>query len=439
VNGIALIIKLKINRIFAEECLRIYILPLLLIASIFHKTYLSSWIPVNVFQRVSIGDFCVLVIAIVYAVFARKRLVKLVLQNPKTTIIGWLFILLSLIVLLVHHDLNKHSLILLFSCALFFLLILIFIDSELKSRTLTLVACYLIFINIIGLLEYLHPDLIDGFLFSIRTQDVLVINRYERISSVMTNPNPFGVFNALMFIIIISIQYGYKKLMNIYLFICVLSFCILGVILSGSNNALMLLSAGLALAFFMILARNKRNLKWLLVSFFLIAAVVVFSMKMSPSFSTSIGRVFPVANKIYNGQHIELNDFFPNKYFSDRDIIWKEGFYQFKESPVLGIGANQFLVKNRIAPNEYNMHNIFGEILVNHGIIGFALFSVLLLIWFTNIRSFWQAAIALATVFSHMIDCFITYNLPWIIIVAWIIALTTRDFKKSNGVMMSTR
>jgi len=240
-----------------------------------------------------------------------------------------------------------------------------------------------------------------------------------------------------MFTVFLCIQYGFKKFLNIYLFIFSLILCVLGVILSGSNNALMTMLIGTLMFAVILAARNFRNLKWLALVLVIMVLVFIAALKISPSFSSSIGRVFPAANKIYCGERIEFKDIIPNRYLSDRDRIWKEGAELFMKSPVTGIGANQYLAKNRIEPDKFNMHNIFGEILVNHGIAGFVLFLILMAGWFIRIKSSWQAVIAVTAVLSHMIDCFITYNLPWIILVAWIIALTTTDFKNSGN--MATR
>jgi hypothetical protein len=72
------------------------------------------------------------------------------------------------------------------------------------------------------------------------------------------------------------------------------------------------------------------------------------------------------------------------------------------------------------------MHNIFGDVLVNHGVVGFSLFIALLAIWFKKAKGAWQAGLIATLLVSHLFDCFAPYSMMWLVFVAWLVALTTR-------------
>ncbi len=96
--------------------------------------------------------------------------------------------------------------------------------------------------------------------------------------------------------------------------------------------------------------------------------------------STSWDRLSTVPNEFAQGT------------FTGRTVIWKAGWEIFRDHPLLGIGANAFrLVVSRILaepirldqtvlPSAPPAHNTFLSVLVEQGVIGFALFCALLVI-----------------------------------------------------------
>jgi len=107
--------------------------------------------------------------------------------------------------------------------------------------------------------------------------------------------------------------------------------------------------------------------------------------------------------------------------------IWQNGWELFLEKPIFGIGASQFIMRNHHSGGRtIHMHNIFGDILVNHGIVGFVLFMALIAAWFKNAKGDWQVYLIVTLFVSHMFDCFAPYNTIWLIFTPWLVALTTR-------------
>jgi O-antigen ligase len=111
----------------------------------------------------------------------------------------------------------------------------------------------------------------------------------------------------------------------------------------------------------------------------------------------------------------------------DRLVIWENGWELFMEEPIFGIGASQFIMRNsHPGGRTIHMHNIFGDVLVNHGVVGFSLFIALLAIWFKKAKGAWQAGLIATLLVSHLFDCFAPYSMMWLVFVAWLVALTTR-------------
>ena len=58
-----------------------------------------------------------------------------------------------------------------------------------------------------------------------------------------------------------------------------------------------------------------------------------------------------------------------------RFAIWVDGIRLFQENPVLGIGGGAFL---EVSPFKTSVHSVYLSILVELGVIGFALFVIIL-------------------------------------------------------------
>lgn len=65
--------------------------------------------------------------------------------------------------------------------------------------------------------------------------------------------------------------------------------------------------------------------------------------------------------------------------WSSRKLIWSFGWELFRERPILGVGAGNFAVAAQQMGPPLGAHNTFLSVLVEEGLIGFALFLLLLL------------------------------------------------------------
>jgi len=396
------------------------------ILSEINYTILSGRIPL----KISVGDIAIVFLASLYVCIARVRIYNMVRRNLVYFMVGILFIVLGLMPSLMGNDLWLISIKFCVKiCLLFFLLAYIYQDSYLTNGVLVAVCSIITLINLIGIAEFFVPERMEAFFLLFSGPENLVRQKYSHIGSILINPNIFGAMNALIIVVMINLRYGGRRYINGYLNGITLIGCVCCVILSGSMNAALTLFLGIVISVWALAKEShaafRRTIFWGVV----FAILILGGIKVNSTFATIIGGDFPLATKIKYNQPITLRDNIPTVNLHQRDVIWKEGLRQFVEHPFLGIGAKQFSYQKRsILPN-LHMHNIFGEVLVNQGLVGALLLGTLLVGWFRHARFAWQVGIILTTLLSHQLDCFVTHNILWVILVPWLIMITTRDVR----------
>ncbi|MEA3223037.1 MAG: O-antigen ligase family protein, partial [Thermodesulfobacteriota bacterium] len=281
----------------------------------------------------------------------------------------------------------------------------------------------------IGILEYLyyHRAFMDSFLLLFRIKESVKGSGYL-VSSLFTNSNPYGVFNALFIVTTMSIWLSHRNILNKYLFVIGLVFGSIGVFFSGSRNAMVILIIGLTILVVYSLKRN-RAMKWMGVCLLILVCIFLFSARYNRYFSNKLGQVIPAIAKLHDDKAVCPGDFKINRNFSgltDRLDIWRTGLQRFREKPVFGwgISASRYWLGFSVP---YSMHNFYLEILVTNGIVGFALIMALIAIWLSRLRAGWCWAPAIVLLVSGMFDTFFDLCSAWLVFVAWIVAVTTKD------------
>jgi len=386
-------------------------------------TIISGRVPL----KLSVGDFAIAFLVFLYTFIVRKKIYYAIRGNSSLFMLGLLFITLSLVTSILYNDLWLVSIKFCIKiCLLFSVLVYMYQVSIVTKNTLAALCFIVIFLNIIGLVEFFAPERLKGFLLLLKDQENLVMLKHTRVGSLLINPNIFGVFNAMIILVIMHLCYGGRVYINNYLYGSTLLCSAVGVILSGSMNAGLTLFIGIIILLYVTASENKVAFKKILLGCVVLSMLVFGAIKHNGSFASSVGRDFPFATKVYTKQPINITDLIPTFHSHERVVIWKEGFQQFKEHPIFGVGANQFVFRNRVMPG-FHMHNIFGEILVNHGLTGFSIFIVLIGIWFLHAKSLWQVGLVITILISHMLDCFVTHSIVWVIFVPWLIVITTKN------------
>lgn len=406
--------------------LREYILLLLIIAGILSNinyTIISGRIPL----KLSIGDVAIVFLVFLYIFMARIKIYSIIRANNVYFILGLLFIVLSLVTSTICNDLWLVSIKFCIKiCLLFFILIYIYHISCLTKKSLDALYLIVIILNILGVVEFFAPEIFNRIFYLFIDQKHAVTLEYSRVGSLLINPNIFGVFNALIIIIMINLRYGGRFCTNGYLYGSTLLCSALGVILSGSMNAVLTLFLGTIIILYVIAEENRGSFQKILLWCVILLLMIFGAIKYNGTFALSVSRDFPIAFKIYDKQPISLRDLIPTYSSHERGIIWEEGLRLLREHPIFGIGANQFAFRNKFMPN-YSMHNIFGEIMVNHGIAGLSIFIMLIGIWFLHTKYLWQVGLVVTILISHMLDCFVTHSIVWVIFVPWLIVITTKN------------
>lgn len=408
--------------------IRSYILPILLMGAILSEinlTLVEGESPV----RVSLGDLIILTAVFGYMACSWKSLKDIVCENITPVAIGLAFILISLTTSCMNNEYLLVSIKFCVKiCVLFFLLALIFQHSLVSQGTLTVMLAIMMVINIIGILEYFYYDRMRDFLLFFRSQESLVPYRLMRVSSVFPNTNTFSVFNAIFIVSTFSIMLHHGRLVNRYLFGFALLLCTVGLFLSTSRNGILTMVTGTALlAVSMVRGRKSFWKVAAITACTLVILVVAFSAHKPIPIAKRFSNIVSLAPTMFSGQSFGGKEMVTALKLEQRLSIWQNGWELFLEKPIFGIGASQFIMRNHHSGGRtIHMHNIFGDILVNHGIVGFVLFMALIAAWFKNAKGDWQVYLIVTLFVSHMFDCFAPYNTIWLIFTPWLVALTTR-------------
>ncbi|MGE0090587.1 MAG: O-antigen ligase family protein [Bacteroidales bacterium] len=210
--------------------------------------------------------------------------------------------------------------------------------------------------NIIILALYLHLILL--LVFSGKYQDGRL--------GIELDAN-YMALSAAFLVFFLILKKAYNELTNFRLIIY-LVLPVIVVFLSGSRTgfgALTILISG-----FLFSRRSKSSLKNLL--YIILIAIMVYFIYDFISTKTYLGeRLEMTQNQIQSDNStMRTNTFLDN--FGDRGIFYYLGFDLFKESPIFGIGFNNFKIKSGI---NTVLHTEYMRQLVEFGIIGFILFA----------------------------------------------------------------
>jgi len=179
------------------------------------------------------------------------------------------------------------------------------------------------------------------------------------------------------------------------------------------------------------LIKNKKSLLAGFAVILITSMILISGLYIQKPLARRFTDAISLDSVIGKGETIRVLEMGSAFNLKDRPDIWERGIDLFLEKPIFGIGASQYIMRNEFVNGDtIHMHNIFGDILVNHGIVGFILFIVLMGAWFKNTMRDWQVYLIITLFVSHLFDCFVPYNTIWLIFTPWLVALTTRDPEK---------
>lgn len=192
---------------------------------------------------------------------------------------------------------------------------------------------------------------------------------YQRFSAGETNPDGFGFIVALGIPIAWYLA-GSINNQGIGRFLRFLNYvyipaALLGIALSGTRTALIASVVGMA---FGLASLTRLRLIARIAIFVLLSSIILFILPYVQTLK-SFQRLSTTGAELTSG---DLNN---------RTNNWSEGLATFAERPLLGVGSNMYRSINSLGKVG---HNSFVSVLVELGLIGFILFSIILGIAFVH-------------------------------------------------------
>ena len=227
---------------------------------------------------------------------------------------------------------------------------------------------FLYVLGIFGIIEYFYPQL---WLFDVLKNDTF----YPRISSLLQNPNSFGVLMAIA--AIISFIFYKQKHGNVIILLLQELVFITATSLSASRNAWLVLICGLGLLIYYRLISYK--LLWLLA----IALVVSILYLPVSKYRAGLSDILSIP---FAAQDRELQLPSPKGTAFSRLLLWQKAIAEFRQHPITGLGMGVFsehISTKVFGKSGFNTHNLWLDVLVSLGLPG-------LLMVATGVLKLWQ-------------------------------------------------
>lgn len=418
-----------------------HIFPFLLFFSLFDtaKIFLDKTF-LGLQFNICFGHWGMFICILTYISFFRKELFFEVIRNKLLCFLISLFLLVTLITNFIDNPYWMISFkywvkIYLF----FFILVYIFRTSVVSKSTIIWFCIIVVCINFIAMLEYLFFDTghMDEFFCFFRTEKAL--KGSTAVSSVFGNQNIYGSLNSIFLVMLLTLNSIHKIDINRYYFLITGMFCLCGVFLSTSRNAILTLLIG-ALLWFLFEKDKKIRFKWSIITLFIFLSAFFVTIKYDPYFANKYGNLKTVISKIGSHEDVTLDDFtsIHIKSFESRLGIWKVAISKIKERPLSGWGTVMSYWRLKDLTNHHHLHNLYIEVLYSSGVFGFVLLFSLFMLWLYGLRSPQYLAPVIALMFMFMFETFINVN-TWIVFIPWVAAVTTVDLTEGSDATMVYR
>jgi hypothetical protein len=246
------------------------------------------------------------------------------------------------------------------------------------------------------------------------SDDVLIIN-----------PISFGIYGGYLFLTSNSLILFLKELVPKTFIITGLIFGFVNLILSTSRGPFLFTFIGLIVLFFLFLYFSKKTLGlWFKVFLSLFIMFIILSVSISSinQSGLEIGIIQRALNSKENLQSGEKEE---------RNELFAEGFNMFLESPLLG----KKVVLDSTASYP---HNVFIEILMSTGLLGFCLYIITLLclfIKFLNINSYSHSFIFFLSVFILSYGISLTTGNLYQSVECWMLMILILAYRENKPII----
>jgi O-antigen ligase len=295
---------------------------------------------------------------------------------------------------------------------IFFALLLVTKNPSNNHKLCNLVIFFLTVVGILGIIEYFLPEF---WLFELLKNPSF----HPRISSILQNPNSFGVLMAIAAILNLLVKRE-RASQKIYLLISE-SIFIVSLVLSGSRNAWLVF----AIAFCLLLRSKIIKFKKILIFLSIFLLVILLFPVAKYRFGLGELQFIPAIDLLKNQIETQLPN--PQGTAFSRLLLWKLALNETIKRPITGLGVGVFTEYTSIpifGKPGFNAHNLFLNVAVDLGIPGLLLVIIgTVKLWYKSRLSEPLINIPLAMFFcSQLVDFFI-YDLTFAIVEIMFICL----------------
>ncbi|MCD4712202.1 MAG: O-antigen ligase family protein [Clostridiales bacterium] len=260
----------------------------------------------------------------------------------------------------------------------------------------------------------------------------------SRIHATFTNPNPFGIYMVMMFLVVLSLAIRTKFKINVVMSILFLSV----VYLSGSRASLGAMSIALIISFFGIEKEHMKNAvikaMFIFISAFIFAQIFMYGSILIRE------NVFVDKSLL---ESITRSNSFVTSSLKGRLEFWRVAVELFKNKPLTGYGNGTYFSSYYIeyGTNEWYSrftHNHYLQIASELGLVGIILFMGFLWAGFKSVLFnakqndksiyFWGMVAGLVAFLLH-IGVDFTWNFPAVTaLFFFFLGLTTKEAQKAS-------
>ena len=249
-----------------------------------------------------------------------------------------------------------------------------------------------------------------------------------RVESTMVNPNYYAAFINFVLpgFLILAVMYTKKKPAQLALFL-ITSMLIANMVLTYTRVAWLIMFGAIVLV---ILLAGKEYLKRMtrIHMLVMVALLTVFVYHMPDFQSRTVSAIYVAENMLFDSdffaqeeeEEVDENDLglmeedededdeekekrerdeMSERAMVSRTTLWKTGWVMFRDNPVMGVGAGNYLDRYSdyvemypelyLGHDQYSVHNSYLKVMAETGIIGFIAFMSVYLLYFYYLFRFY--------------------------------------------------
>lgn len=203
----------------------------------------------------------------------------------------------------------------------------------------------------------------------------------NEFGAIMASIVPFALYKAMGKLSFFN-QLKYQKMERIF-FLSMCAFFFMAIVFTLSRGAFLGLTAGIGVLWW----RSKKRVRNLVVVLCIVVVVLPF---LPDSYHHRIESIFSAKTAI--SQSADLEDIREN--IADGAIVgrltfWSAALEMFSDHPLFGVGLQNFELLTPVyieGSKNKDTHNTYLKILAELGIVGFCLFSAMVIITFSSLR-----------------------------------------------------